>query len=308
LGKALLNIANVPAYLVLVNSSIHHCLERAWKGPNFDHCILACTSDSTTYYLDFTSKHDAFGTLGKGIQGAMALAIKAGSTDAMSLPLDTPAKRRVQRSITMHLDTLGTLHETATTMRSGIFASKFRQWYRFAPQAEREKSLSQILRQEWPDVTLHSFSMDSLDILTDSITYRYEMVAANAVSMSGTTAVFNLNLADKVESGEFPIERDRKNPVDMQLSARDIEHLSSTTTIDFPPSWRLISLPEDVQLRSPLGEYSLRFKRSGTSLEVERNVEFNYRGVFEADSFAAEQTFLRGCMQADDCKLLFYIK
>lgn len=308
LGKALLNIADVPSSLVLVNTSIHNGFERGWKGPNFDHCILACKGDTTTYYLDFTSKNDAFGTLGKWIQGAMALPVTPGCTGVIALPLDIPDQRRVERSITMRLDTLGTLYKTATTMRSGIHASKFRQWYRFSSQQEREKSLGQTLRQDWPDVTLHSFSMDSLDVLSDSIMYRYTMEAANAVSFSGTTAVFNLHMADKVESGEFPLERQRKNPVDMQLCSRDIEELTSTTTIDIPPAWRLISLPEDVQLHSPNARYALHFKRTDTSIQIERRVQFNYRGVFDADSFGAEQAFLRGCIQADDCKLLFYTK
>ena len=112
LGKCLMDIAGIQSSLVLVNTGIRHFTDHAYIGPNFDHCILQFTIDSTEQFVDFTDNNTALGDLPLSDQGAMALVIKPGNNTITLLPLDTPDQRQISRNIEMVLDSSGSLVES----------------------------------------------------------------------------------------------------------------------------------------------------------------------------------------------------
>jgi len=305
LGKCLMDIAGIKSWLVLVNTGIHHFTEHAFIGPNFDHCILQFETGGKTTYVDFTDRNTAIGRLPSADQGAMALVIKPGNRDITVLPIDTPEKRLIHRDITMQLDSNGTLKQTMKTTRRGIFASQLRSVYRFQNENERKTDLHRAISSEHPDVTIDTMFFDNLESVIDSVGFTYSITARNAANVSGSTIIYSLKMPDILGSGYYPVEQNRKNPVDISSSFIGIVKLESDAELSVPENWKLIDEPRDVAIKTENMDYSLRFELEKGKIRVFRRLTCNYNRIFANDEFVPEQNALMQAAKSDDVKLIF---
>ena len=305
LGKCLMDIAGIKSWLVLVNTGIHYFTDHAFIGPNFDHCILQFETGDKTTYVDFTDRNTALGRLPSADQGAMALVIKPGNRDISVLPIDTPEDRLIRRDIVMQLDSSGTLRQTMKTLRRGIFSSQLRSVYRFQNENERKTDLHRVISNEHPDVTIDTMWFDNLESVVDSIGFNYSITARNAANVNGSTIIYSLKLPDILGSGYYPVEQNRKNPVDLSSSFIGIVKLESDVELSIPESWKLIDEPKDVAIKTDNMDYSLQFKLEKGKIRVSRRLTCNYNRVFANDEFAPEQNALMQVAKSDDVKLIF---
>jgi len=305
LGKCLMDIAGIKSWLVLVNTGIHHFTDHAFIGPNFDHCILQFETGGKTTYVDFTDRNTALGRLPSADQGAMALVIKPGNREISVLPTDTPEDRLVRRDIIMQLDTNGTLKQTMKTFRRGIFASQLRSIYRFQNENERKTDLHRAISIEHPDVTVDTMWFDNLESVVDSISFTYSITARNAANVNGNTVIYSLKLPDILGSGYYPVEQNRKNPVDLSSSFIGIVKLESDAELCIPENWKLIDEPKNMAIKTENMNYSLQFKLEKGKIRVLRRLTCNYNRIFASDEFASEQDALMQVAKSDDVKLIF---
>ncbi len=305
LGKCLLDIAGIKSWLVLVNTGIHHFTEHAFIGPNFDHCILQFETAGKTTYVDFTDRNTSLGWLPSADQGAMALVVKPGNGEITTLPLDTPQNRMIRRSVAMELDSNGTLKQTMKTTRRGTFASQIRTIYRFQNDNQRKTDLHRAISTEYPDVSIDSLWFDNLDSVVDSIGFGYSMTARNAANVNGSTIIYSLKLPDVLGSEYYPVEQNRKNPVDLSLSFAGIVKLETEMELIIPHNWSLMDKPQDVTIKTGNMEYWLKFTIEKGRIRINRNLICNYNRIFDKDEFAPEQNALMQVAKSDDVKLIF---
>jgi len=305
LGKCLMDIAGIKSWLVLVNTGVRHFTDHAFIGPNFDHCILQFQTGDKITYVDFTDRNTALGRLPSADQGAMALVIKPGNRDITVLPIDKPENRMIRREITMQLDSTGTLKQTMRTFRRGILASQLRSIYRFQNDNERKTDLHRAISAEHPDVTIDTMWFDNLESVADSIGFTYCITARNAANVNGSTIIYSLKMPDILGSGYYPVEPNRKNPVDLSSSFIGIVKLESDVELTVPGSWKLIEEPQDTEIKTDNMEYSLRFKLEKGKIMVYRRLTCDYNRIFANDEFATEQNALMQVAKSDDVKLIF---
>ncbi len=308
LGKSLLALAKIPADLVLVNTYEKQLLDRAYIGPNFNHCILATTYKGKKHFIDFTDNNQSIEGLPLSDQGAMALLIKRDNSILFNLPIDTPEERSKTREVhtTLHED--GSMHRTSTTVRKGVFSSSFRSSYRFATPEDNNTEMHEILSHAYPDVSLASFSHDDLNTLNDTINYTTEYTAKNAVLITGKTGIFPLNMADIITPRNFPIEEKRVYPIDLQHSWANVSLQNQSGSITFPKTWKLISLPESVSHTSPYGTYSLTFTQQDTIITYARSARLTIQGLIPANQHKDIAQFYRKMVAADEVQLLFFTR
>lgn len=305
LGKCFMDIAGIKSWLVLVNTGIHNFTDNAFIGPNFDHCILQFELGDKEYYVDFTDKNTAPGGLPSADQGAMALVIKPGNNKITLLPIDTPEKRIISRKIEMVLDTNGTLKQTMKTIRSGIFASQLRSIYRFKDEKQQNSDLHHVLSREYQEVKIDSLWFEKLDTITDSMSFNYTMVAKNAADINGSTIIYSLRLPDVMGPGYYPIERDRKNPVDLSSSSASIAKLNLNTELVVPENWVLVDKPQDITINTENMKYNLNYKFEKGKIVINRSFISNYNRIFGSKEFTGEQDALMRVAKSDDVKLIF---
>ncbi|HUI93233.1 MAG TPA: DUF3857 domain-containing protein [Chitinivibrionales bacterium] len=308
LGKSLLDRAGIPSCLVLVNTEIRHFDGHACVGPDFNHCILCYTVAGQDRFLDCTDNNLPLATLPRQDQGALALVIRPGTTGTILLPIDKPEARARKRAITSALDDKGTLTEKAATLRTGVFAGSFRDSYRFLSEEKRNATLHQSLAQQYPDISLDTFSLQGLNTVGDTLTYNYACTARNTVTFSGSTAIFPLRISDNIQPNEYPVEEKRTFPIDMYWAWYDISSCELSGELTYPAAWRPISLPDNVSADSPFGSYRLEFKRKGNTLYYKRTAVMNFTTVIPAGGHEQLKAFLNKVSKADAIQLLFYTK
>jgi len=144
--------------------------------------------------MDLTDNNLPIDALPKDDQGAMALIVRSGEKNTLLLPFDGAANRMKRRTITQALDNKGFLRERAVNLRTGVFAGQYRR-FQVPVGGKKNATMRQILARFYPDMTLAMFEIDTmLNTVRDSLGYTYEYSARNAVSFSGSTAVFTLHV------------------------------------------------------------------------------------------------------------------
>jgi tetratricopeptide (TPR) repeat protein len=309
LGKSLLTYAGVPAFLVLVNTGMRHYTAHTAIGPDFNHCILCYVLDGKDYFVDLTDNNLPLNTLPKDDQGAMALVIRPGEKNTLLLPFDNAARRVKRRTITQILDGKGLLTEHAVNLRTGVFAGQYREIFRFLSEEKKQATMRQILARFYPDMTLSNFQIDTtLNSVGDSLGYRYEYAAKNAVSFSGSTAVFTLHVPDQVEPDEYPVEEKRNFPVDLHAADYDVCSQETNGELSIPETWRPISLPQKVSVNSPFGSYHFEFDQKGKKIFYHRKAVFNISKQIPAQDYERLKTFLNAVSKSDAVQLLFFTR
>jgi tetratricopeptide (TPR) repeat protein len=305
LGKALLDIAGIESWLVLVNTGIHNFTEYAYKGPNFDHCILTFNLDGKSYFIDFTDRNTALGKLPMGDQGAMALVIKPGNKELITLPIDDPSDRKIIRKIQVVLDSTGGINQVANAKRTGMFASSLKSLYRFSTYEETKKMFQRSVSDEYPSGVIDTIHFENIDSLNDSLNYWYKVHMTNAVDVSGKNVVFEIKIPDALTTDYYPVDMDRKKPVDMTYSAFGITEQNTTFECEFPYKWKLLSVPDDVSFSTGRVQYSLKFEHKGNKLVCKRTFISNFRNVLEVKDFQPEMEMLKKITRADAAKVIF---
>jgi len=306
LAKSLLDLGGVDSRLVLVNSDQHLFHDHAYVGPNFDHCIVAAFIDGDTTFVDLTATNNDLASLPWGVQGTMALIIDSSVTELSTLPKESPERCGKRRTVRMVLDSSGRIHRDITTVRYGSMAASMRSSYLFLSEKERRREMTETLSRDYPRVELDTLVFEELDRLSDSLYYRYTYSADDAVDMAGNTAVLALNLPDRATSRDCPSLQDREWPVDMRSSRLELGTWDQVIELTYPDTWKLIDLPENVELSTDRAEYALSFERAGSNgLRVTRHMRSAYDSVYTPEEFAPEDELLKQAVKADDVKLVF---
>ncbi|HEX2957275.1 MAG TPA: transglutaminase domain-containing protein [Chitinispirillaceae bacterium] len=305
LGKALCDIAGIESWLVLVNTGVHNFTGYAYKGPNFDHCILAYVIDGKTWFADFTDRNTALGKLPMGDQGAMALVIKPGNDQLITLPIDDSSGRKIYRTIKLELDSSGDMHEMAEAKRTGIFASSLKSLYRFSTYEEKKKVFHRSIADEYPGAVVDSLCFTNLDSLYDSLNYFYNISIKNAVDVSGKNVVFEIKIPDAMTTDYYPVDQDRKKPVDMTFSAFGITEQNTVVECTYPEKWKLMSVPDDITHSTAGIQYSLKFEKKGNKLVCKRNFTSNLKNVMSVKDYQTELDALKKITRSDAIKVIF---
>lgn len=308
LAKSMMDIAGIKSWLVLVNTGLRYFSDHAYIGPNFDHCILQFFISDKSYFVDLTDRNSALGNLPASDQGAMALVIKPGNDKIIELPTDSPEMRKIKRTIRMNLDSSGTLQQYMETERCGIFASQLRSIYRFKSESERKGDLHRAVSSEYPDVRVDSVWFDNFDQMSDTMRFGYKMTAKNAADVNGSTVIYSVKIPDILSAGYYPVEPERKNPVDMSSSFASIIKLATNIELTIPENWKLINKLQNVNVETNNMSYSLVIDSENEKITIKRDLTCNFKRIFTKDEFAGEQSALLKVTKADDLKLIFNVE
>jgi hypothetical protein len=305
LAKSLFDYAGMESYLVLVNTRDRNSVYPSYIGPNFNHCIVSSVIDGGMCFSDMTAVNLSVSTLPAMDQGALALVVKTGNDSLIHLPVDTPERRTIQRTVLSSVNKTGTLSRRIATIKTGIFAGEMRDSYRFQSPAEQKKGLKQTLVKNFPDLTVDSLTFVKLDSLSDTLEYVYSYTVKNGVQFSGATAILLLDITDKLTGLSYPSEENRTYPIDMMLTWFAVGTYSFTETLTVPERWKLITPPQKVSLSGAWGSYNLSIEQKGTTLICKRDAAFNFREPINATDSGQLRAVLAKIAQADNIQLVF---
>ncbi len=267
--------------------------------------ILAATVADSAVFIDLTSNNSALGTLPLPDQGAMALMVTDSTDSIFTLPVDSPEKRSISRKMDIVLSDDGTVSITIDTEKHSIFATSMRNSFRYSSHKEQIKEMQEILQDGSSSTTVDSLIFEDLDTLGESVKYRVVYRVENGISIGANTALYKLDIPDRLRSSYFPVIAGRETPVSLRQYYRSISDLTSEVSIRYPEAWNLSNSADTLQYSSNSGDYSLEISKKGNSLKLHRKVKMNFNKGYTIEEFKPEHEFLSNGLLADNIELIF---
>jgi len=305
LAKSIMDQAGLESNLVLVNTRKKEMWKNSYIGPNFNHCILQCKIDGQDRYIDFTDANGTINSLPANDQGAMALIIRSDTQKPISLPKDKIGSRGKNRYSKTILFPDGKMQRTVYTKRYGHYAIKFRDYYRSQSQKQKYKDMQKVLARDWVNVELNLFTHDSLDILSDTVSYTYSYEVPNAITKSGSFITWRPKLSDKLETGDFPTEKNRFSPVNYYIGTYSVGTFIHSDTISIPKNWKLLEIPKPSIVKSPWGQFRLDISVQKNQLILNRKLIMKANEIIGLDKYENFKDFMFKITKADDLQLVF---
>lgn len=304
---SLLKEYNIPAWYTLVST---HSFTNREPRPTiyvFNHAIVAWqSSDQQVHFADLTTDYFPSGVLPEGDCGAWGLIIRDGETRLRRLPNhDTdPAVSGMKLDVEATLDAEGNLLLETQLERRGVAAGYWREMLLRATPEEHKKALSEYFAG---GVLTHT-DLESIEFLNaDSINAPLYAKAAirafNQLDKVSDLFIMPLPLPLSAPTQKALFAARRYNDLDLDQFF-EMAPVHETVNLHLPSQYKLAEMPQNRQIETRFGRYSLSFEKTSDGLRIQRETAFYTRFV-EYKDFVEFKKFYLSMLDADDALLAF---
>jgi hypothetical protein len=246
-------------------------------------------------YLDLTANNFPYGSAPPSDVNAFTLLIKEGASAPTYLERKNFTPNNITRTTTVTIAHDNSIAVKHTSKRSGSESAAVRYFYRDKSQFDREKVYAQGLSKDFPNASLRSLSFAGLDTVTNTVSTFVEFEVQDYVSQSGKFRFLKLPWADKLEPNEAFARETRTHPI---VSYSHEDTLREQLTILLPKGYVVEDLTRKANFSSPVAEYSVTYKLTGTKLVAMREY-IQKKNIVTPDEYAAYKKFYYDALKED---------
>jgi hypothetical protein len=302
-------MAGLTANLVLVETRDNGTKEMVLPSMEFNHCIVLLKAGGKEYYLELTDNDLPFGSLPYNLPGSSILVIPSTSAAASGSemkPLTTTTRTAdaVKRVVDISPDGAD-LNVAVDVKKCGSLTSSVRDEYSNLSEEkakeEMEKSVSSSFKNP---VKLQSVSFSGLDVLGDTVGYKFNYNVKNEVIEVGDMKMFRVPFGDVIatidnftkDTREFPIEYWRYETVD---------NYETIVNVKIPVGKKIIEIPKDQEYRFGKNVYTIKYllKPDG-KFTITRKASL-VRDNIEPKDYPAFKEFLNNIIKAESKYVAF---
>lgn len=302
---SLLRDQGIPAWYTLVST---HSFSNNEPRPTiyvFNHAIVAWESkDKQIHFADLTTDYFPTGVLPESDCGAWGLVIRAGENQLRRLPADdiNPKVSAMRLTVKADLDTDGTLLMQADIERQGTAAGHWREMLLRATPEDRNKALSEY----FGGGVLNHTDLEKIQFLNPEDLNAPLRATATIRAYKQLDKVSNLFIMPLPLPLSTPTQKalfaaKRYNDLDLDRFF-EMAPVTETVELTLPPTLQLAEMPENREVSSRFGHYTLRFEKTTSGLRLYRTVRFDLRFINHAD-FPDFKKFYSDMLDADDVLL-----
>lgn len=304
---SLLREYGIPAWYTLVST---HSFSNREPRPTiyvFNHAIVAWQStDQQLHFADLTTDYFPSGVLPEGDCGAWGLVIRDGESQLRRLPnhdMD-PAISRMQLDVQAALDADGNLQLQTNIERRGVAAGHWREMLLRATPEERNKALSEYFAGGVLTHTdLEKIEFLNPDSLNAPLYATASIKAFNQLDKVSDLFIMPLPLPLSTPTQKALFAAKRYNDLDLDLFF-EMAPVQEKVELQLPTGLKLAEMPQNRQIDSRFGRYTLSFEKTATGLRIQRETSFRIRFVDHKD-FPEFKKFYLDMLDADDVLLAF---
>lgn len=296
--QSMLKYIGIDSYYTIIESGrLVNDFDSAFPHNAFNHVILTIPFQKDTTYLECTSQNLAFGYINTSIQGRKALLVDKDNSHLIYIPKlkleDVKTTRRIEIDL---------FNETRCT---GQIIAMLK-----GEQYELYKEIQNGINKNIADIYIHnnilngSYSIDNyqfIDNVHDSsnISLKASFTINNIMKKFGNNIVinpFSWNLA----SWELPEKRKQNIQIDFPIFKED--------TILYNLSRYIIkSLPEDIELTTPYGEYIVKYNIEDNYIKVTKSVRV-YAARYQLSEYNDFYWFINQILNNENKKIYLEIQ
>ncbi len=285
---SLLQLEGIESYYALVktNQYFHAKILPAQK---FDHVIAAYVIDGKMNFVDLTTNHYPYYVLNENDVAAWALLIRPGEKEIFQLPADNidPLKNLVEHHITATLNKNKSLDIEVHSIFSGIEGGYLREKYFNKSKTTFQNEILNIMGNGvFENISLKEHKFENMNDITQPLkgTFKFKALnfADNIMDIHFMRIPYMIGIIPSpVISGNM-----RYNSIKLS-SITQTEPCKQYITINFTPGTSFTKIPKDIYIDNKYGIYSVKFKKTGNSLQIEKYQQFKdiYIPVEEFEAF-----------------------
>jgi hypothetical protein len=284
---ALLREIGVEAYPVQARTKDIGSVAPEFPAPNvFNHAIVAVKapvengSDSPAaieggpagrlIIFDPTSSNTGFGDLPEYLQGTRAVLAHDTHGGLITLPVLSPEASRRESEAWISFPERGGIDVKATHTFTGQYAASMRGYYESVRGDKRKEEFLSWLSGHFGKGEIRGFDVIGVDVpdqpIVRSIDFWMPLPGKDLGSLR--TMAASLHLFTRVERLN---ETERATP--LRIDSGYLE--SDRTTIEIPAGWKVLDPLPSAEASCPAGSYSMKARREGGTLLVERTLKVN---------------------------------
>lgn len=244
------------------------------------------TAKNGKRYLIFdpTNPYVPIGLLPTYLQGSYGLLIAGANSEAIALPVLSPASDTVDRTANFTLAADGSLTGQVTVTRLGASSDDLRRWFAMSSDDDKQHSLENSLRTDFAAFQASDEQVENARKLNQQLTLRYRVTASSYAKNAGNLLLVRPRV---VGSDAFHIEDGpRRYPIEFSSTGdwRD------TFDVKLPAGYTVDDLPAPVKLDTPFASYHSEVTAEGGVLRYSR--EYTVKKLeLDADQYPALRKF-----------------
>ncbi|WNJ20001.1 DUF3857 domain-containing protein [Pontibacter sp. G13] len=281
---ALLRMADIESYYVLVSAGSYTPMAPL-PFNIFNHVIVGYVLDGEMEYIDLVTDNLPKGVLPVADAGAWGLLIKDTSHDLIRLPnsqIDEEVNTIVY-NLDVKMDTAFAMQAELDATLHGLNGEYFRD-YMSSPQKyyvkdllQREMPIPAVVRK-----TIGEHEFEGLREIDQPLKLKVSMSAPEFSEELYGLVMFQLPLISHNEPFEELMTEDRQSILDLSRLT-EVAPVEQTLTLAFPEGYQLYRLPDNVNMETRFGTYSLEFKEVPGGIQVKKSQDFTLTKVQPGD-------------------------
>ena len=301
---AMLRERGIPAYPVLVNTETSLFARRPMPGVVFDHVIVMIPNDPIPLFLDLTAEGMPIGSVPYADRNAFALVIRRGLREPMYLTREyfRPNVINVETSIAIDADNNARIVQT--TRETGSTTLSYRRAWRNTSRENIAQSITEMLSEHFPNVTLDTFDHADLTSIDSTFWYTATFTVPNFLAEAGDFVIARVPWErpfTPMSSLSYPV---REHPMSF---ASIYDSTSEKISMNIPAGYVVSEREGTVQLKSPQFTYERSTKVAKDSLTL-RRATTRASQVVHVESYAEFKERYNRAVKEDRRSMLFMPK
>lgn len=274
-------------------------------SPRFSHVVVhRLLPDGTSRWYDPTVRFPDPDQIPRALAGVPALVARSGEEDMSVIPTPGLCEHPRRMNSQFELSANGDARVSRRSSYSSINAtSSMRTHLMSVSQQDIEDEVLTGLAVNCPGAELVSLEVSGIDEPDSSLVYDYLFEAPSLLAPTGGIISGSLPTGSQLTKvfGAIVAKKERSSPIDLRALGMCE---SSRTSVEYPPGFGIVAVPEDREYRFDDCLYSTRYKAVGNSLWIERETVIAGDRV-EPGRYNEFKAFLDGILQDMRTPMLF---
>jgi hypothetical protein len=249
---SILNIAEISAFPVLINSGDHRIpLVTEFPSNQFNHVIVCVPQPTDTIWLECTSQVMPMGKIGPSNENRDALMVTPEGGIIIKTPSSEADDNSQVKKIKVTLSNSGNAHINSSIHLSGNQSLSLLHTIRETNAEEKVKWLRNLF--EVPGMELKNYKFEIPERSVPEVGLYMEAVINRYAAVSGNRIFFNPNLVERRTYVPKSVDK-RLSPIRFQYPYFDTDSVH----FEIPESYTVEALPKEVEIQASFGSFTSR--------------------------------------------------
>lgn len=293
--KTLLDEAGIQSYYSVINSSASPVsFDPDFPKMGGNHVVLMIPTEEGNIWLENTSQQIAFNHLGNSTTNRNVLAIKEKGIEIIATPTYKAQQNKEIQKLRIYVlpDTgisgSGSINFTGSQYDNNL------QLTAYSEDQKKDYLKDALGIQNFEKLVIKNLSNNKNDAI---LSYDLDFKVNNYSKNAGNSLMFRS--VPFFSSRILKNDENRKTPFELTQSFEDHYEIEYT----LPASYKLDEKPEDIQIKSEFGNYSLTVRRDGENIKVQRILMIN-NGLYPKEKYNDYINFRKKIQNFDNSKIL----